>query len=165
MQQSMSSREDRPDFFVSAKTTDGPVPAPHPALRAALVQASLDPATRSISHVATADVGSAPVEVEAVVVVRYDGPFVLDVVPARPVLKFDKTLLRDIALRGLGLASLVVTSEDLAAEPRRSNIDLVWSHRGRAVPVACAVGSTSPWSAAASANGRDARTSSLWIIL
>ncbi|MET4312539.1 hypothetical protein [Bradyrhizobium sp. RT4b] len=105
-----------PDF-VSAKTTAGPVPARHPALRAALVQASLDPATRSISHVATADVGSAPVEVDAVVVVRDDGPFVLDVVPARPVLKFDKTLLRGIALRGLGLALLVVTSEDLAAEP------------------------------------------------
>ncbi len=104
-------------------------------LRAALVQASLDPIVRSISHVAVADVGSAPVEVDAMVVVRDDGRFVLDVVPARQARKFDEEGLRGVALRGLGLASLVVTSDDLAAEPRRSNVDLVWSHRGRAVPI------------------------------
>jgi hypothetical protein len=55
--------EGHPDFFVSAKTTAGPIPANHAALRIALVQASLDPAVRSISHVATAYVGTGPVEV------------------------------------------------------------------------------------------------------
>jgi hypothetical protein len=127
--------EGHPDFFVSAKTTAGPIPARHAALRIALVQASLDPAVRSISHVATANVGSDPVEVDAVVLARDDGRFVLDVVAARRPLKLDQAGACGVALRGLGLASLTVTSADLSAEPRRSNVDLVWSHRGRAVPL------------------------------
>jgi hypothetical protein len=126
-------KSDDPDYFVSAKTTGGPLPAKHPALRLALVQASLDPAVRSITRIPTAKVGRDPVEVDAIVVARDDGRFVLDVVPARPPLKFDEAALRGIALRILGLASLTVTSDDLSAEPRRSNADLVWSHRGRSV--------------------------------
>jgi hypothetical protein len=125
--------EGHPDFFMSAKTKAGPIPARHPALRSALVLASLDPSVRSIVHVARANVGSDPVDVDAVVLARDDGRFVLDVVPARRPLKFDEAALRGIALRSLGLASLTVTSEDLAIEPRRSNVDLVWSHRGRSV--------------------------------
>ena len=70
------------DLFTSAKTP-APVPARHPALREALVQASLDPAVRSIVHVASANVGSAQVDLDAIVLARDDGSFVLDVVPAR----------------------------------------------------------------------------------
>jgi hypothetical protein len=40
-----------------------------------------------------------------------------------------------IALRELGLAPLVVTAEDLRAEPRRSNTRSVWSYKDLAVPV------------------------------
>jgi hypothetical protein len=65
-------------------------------MRAALVQASLDTAVRSISHVAAADVGPAPVQVDAVVVARDDGHFVLDVVPARQACRFDEEGLRGI---------------------------------------------------------------------
>jgi hypothetical protein len=126
------ARRGHPDFFVSAKTT-GPIRARHPALRTALVHASLDPAVRSISHAAAGTGGSATVALDAVVLARDDGRFVLDVVAARPPLKFDEAALRGIALRSLGLASLTVTSDDLSAEPRRSNADLVWSHRGRSV--------------------------------
>jgi hypothetical protein len=124
-----------PGFFVSAKTTAGPIPARHPALRTALVHASLDPAVRSISRIATGYVGRDPMEVDAVVLHRDDGRFLLDVVPARTPLKFDELVLRGIALRNLGLATLTVTSADLSAEPLRSNADLAWSHRGRPVPV------------------------------
>ncbi|MDE5465948.1 hypothetical protein [Bradyrhizobium sp. CSS354] len=130
----------RPDLFVSAKTTSGPIPARHPALRTALVQSSLDPAVRAIHHVASAPVGAAPVEVDAVVVARDDGSFVLDVVPARLPRSFDEEILRGIALRGLGVGSLVVTSEHLAAEPRRSNVDFVWSHRGQPVAIGLRLG-------------------------
>jgi hypothetical protein len=117
-----------PDFFVSAKTST-PVRARHPALREALVQASLDPAVRSIGCVASAPVASGQVELDAIVLQRDDGRYLLDVVPARP---NDGGPQRD-ALRALGIPPLVVTSEDLRAEPHRSNVDLVWSHHGRAV--------------------------------
>ncbi|MHC2275345.1 hypothetical protein ACVME8_001956 [Bradyrhizobium diazoefficiens] len=127
----------RPDLFVSAK---GPVPIParHPALREALVQASLDPRVRSIAHVPTAHVSSAPLEpvaIDAVVLTKDDGRFYLDVVPARQVRELDDEGLVLIALRELELTPLVVTAEDLHREPRCGNCRLVWSHHGRLVPV------------------------------
>jgi len=129
-----SPKANRPDLFSSAKTP-APVPARHPALRAALVQASLDPAVRTILHVPSAPVGTAQVDVDAVVLARDDGRFHLDVVPARLVRDLDEEGLIQIALRDLGLQQLVVTADDLRAEPRRSNVSLVWSYRDRPVPV------------------------------
>ncbi|MCK1603465.1 hypothetical protein IVB02_18960 [Bradyrhizobium sp. 166] len=121
-------------IFSSAKTAT-PIPARHPALREALVQASLDPAVRSILHVAAAPAGSAQVEVDATVLVSDDGRFHLDVVPARRVRDLDAEGLIQIALRELELQQLVVTAEALKAEPRRSNVRLVWSYKDRAVAV------------------------------
>jgi hypothetical protein len=123
-----------PDFFVSAKTA-APVPARHQALREALVRASLDPAVRSITHVQAAHVEAAPLDVDFVVVERPDGRFRLDVVPARRVHDGIEDSAFQIAMIRLDLAPIVVTAEDLRAEPGRSNRDLVWSHRGRAVSV------------------------------
>lgn len=127
----------RPDLFVSAKAPV-PIPARHPALREALVQASLDPRVRSIAHVPTAHVSSAPldpVEVDAIVLARDDGRFYLDVVPARQVRELDEEGLVLIALRELELSPLVVTAEELVREPRCGNCRLVWSHHGHLVPV------------------------------
>jgi hypothetical protein len=124
----------RPDLFVSAKCA-APVPARHPALRAALVRASLDPAVRAISHFATAHVGPAQVELDVAVVDLGDRRFHLDVVPARRVRAVDDEHLFRLAMMRLDLAPLVVTAEDLGVEPARSNRDLVWSHRRRFVPV------------------------------
>ncbi|NYG44816.1 hypothetical protein GGD67_002264 [Bradyrhizobium sp. IAR9] len=124
----------RPDFFVSAKAP-APIPARHPALRAGLVQASLDPQVRAIAHVATAHVASVPVDLDAVVLTREDGRFVLDIVPARRLRDVADEKLVQIALRDLDLKPLVVTAEDLKAEPRRANVDLVWSHNRRFVPL------------------------------
>jgi hypothetical protein len=123
----------RPDVFLSAKTLSA-IPARHPLVRQGLVQASLDPAVRSISHVATAAVGPAQVEVDAVVLARDDGRLHLDVVEARRVRDIeDEGVPLQIALRDLGLAPLVLTADDLKAEPRCSNVNLVWSYNGRAV--------------------------------
>ncbi|MCS3445932.1 MULTISPECIES: hypothetical protein [Bradyrhizobium] len=124
----------RSDFFVSAKAL-APIPARHPALRAGLIQASLDPQVRTIGHVATAHVASVPVDLDAVVLTRDDGRFLLDVVPARRIRDVDEEGLVQIALRDLGLRPFVVTAEDLKAEPRRTNVDLVWSYNKRFVPV------------------------------
>lgn len=127
-------RKGHPDFFVSAKTL-APIPARHPALRAALVQASLDTQVRTIGFVASAHVASVPVETNAVVVVRDAGRFHLDVVPARPLRDLEEEGLFQLALRELALEPYPVTIEDLKAEPRRSNVDLVWSYNGRPVPL------------------------------
>jgi hypothetical protein len=56
-----------PDLFVSDKTATA-IPARHPALRDALIQASLDPQVRSISYLASACVASEQVKLDAVVV-------------------------------------------------------------------------------------------------
>ncbi|GAA0005951.1 hypothetical protein [Bradyrhizobium diazoefficiens] len=74
------------------------------------------------------------VEMDVVMVVRDDGIFALDVVPARARITERHELVQR-ALRDLGHACLIVTAEDLDAEPARSNRDLVWSHRGRTVAV------------------------------
>lgn len=124
----------RPDHFVSAKAL-APIPVRHPALRAGLIQASLAPEVRSIVHVATAHVASVPVDLDAVVLNREDGRFLLDVVPARKVRDIDDEGLVQIATRDLGLKPCIVTAEDLKAEPRCSNVDLVWSHNRRFVPL------------------------------
>ncbi|MBR0793053.1 hypothetical protein JQ631_28605 [Bradyrhizobium manausense] len=127
----------RPDLFVSAKAPV-PIPARHPALREALVQASLDPAVRSIRHIPSSPVASAPLEpvdVDAVVLTKDDGRFHLDVVPARQVRDLDDEGLVLIALRELELKPLVVTADELHREPRCSNCRIVWPNRGRFVPV------------------------------
>lgn len=133
---SPKARRGRPDIFFSSAKTAAPIPARHPALREALAIASLDPAIGTISHFAKAHAGPAQVvDVDAVVLTRLDGPWYLDVVPARRVRDLDEEGLVQIALRELGLQQLVVTAEDLRFEPRRSNTHLVWSYRNRPVPV------------------------------
>lgn len=127
-------RRGHPDFFVSAKAL-APIQARHPALRAALIQASLDPQVRTLGFVASSHVASVQVDLNAVVIVRDSGRFHLDVVPARKVRDLEEEGLVQLALRGLGLEPFSVTVEDLKAEPRRSNVDLVWSYNGRAVPL------------------------------
>ncbi len=124
----------RHDLFVSAKTTTA-IPARHPALRDALVQASLDPQVRSIGYVAAAVVASEQVNIGAVVLQRDDGRFSLDVVPARRVRDLEQEGLALIALADLGLTQLTVTAEDIRREPRYTNARLVWSSNGISVPI------------------------------
>lgn len=126
-------RSGHPHLFSCAKAAS-PIPARHAALREALVHASLDPAVRSIVHIPTASFEAASVELDATVLVR-DGRFHPDVVPARRVRDLDTEGLVQIALRNLGLVPFVVTAADLNAEPRRSNVRLVWSYKDRPVPV------------------------------
>src|SRR6266702_2120740 len=98
------------DLFVSAKTTTA-IPARYPALRDTLVQASLDPQVHAIGYVASAVVASKQIELGAVVVLRDDGRFLLDVVPARRVRDLEDEGLIQIALADLGLTPLIVSAE------------------------------------------------------
>lgn len=124
----------RSDLFISAKTSTA-IPARHPALRDALIQASLDPQVRSIAYVASTSVASKQVELDAVVVQRDDGRFLLDVVPARRIRDVEEKGLVQIALTELGLKRIILTAEEIRREPRYTNARLVWSYSAIPVPV------------------------------
>jgi hypothetical protein len=115
-------------LFISAKTFTA-IPARSLLARDALVQTTLDPAVRSIDYIASARVAAASVKLNAVVIVRDDGRYVLDVVEARPLRDIDADGLAQIALRDLGLTPLTVTRADIQREPRFTNAKLVWAHR------------------------------------
>jgi hypothetical protein len=116
------------NLFVSAKTSTA-IPARCALVRDALVQASLDPAVRSIDFIPTARVGSAPVDLNATVIHRDDGRFYLDVVAARSLRDVEDEGLALIALQNLGLAAITLTAADIQREPRFANSRLVWSYR------------------------------------
>ncbi|BAR54025.1 hypothetical protein ACFLEY_13800 [Bradyrhizobium sp. YCK136] len=90
---------------------------------------------RSIDYVASAQVASAQVALDAVVLQREDGRYVLDIVPARRTVDLDEGGLVLIAWDELKLEPLELTLEEIRREPRRSNANLVWAYSGVAVPV------------------------------
>lgn len=120
--------------FVGAKVRV-PIQVRHDLVHEALVQASLDPAVRTLEHLPSAPFSGAPVPVDAIVVSRDDGRFALDVAEARPLRDIDAEGLILLALQEIGLRQLTLTAADIHAEPRHSNCRLVWSYRGTRVGV------------------------------
>jgi hypothetical protein len=115
-------------LFISAKTSTA-IPARNLLVRDALVEASLDPSVRSIDYLASARVASASVRLDAVIIARDDGRYVLDVVEARPLRDMDAEGLAQIAFLDLGLTPLTMTRADIQREPRFTNARLVWHYR------------------------------------
>ena len=115
-------------LFISAKTSTA-IPARNHLVRDALVQASLDPAVRAIHYIASARVAASPVKLDAVVIVRDDGRYVLDIVEVRPLRDIDAEGLAQIALRDLGLTPLTISQADITRDPKFTNSKLVWSYR------------------------------------
>jgi hypothetical protein len=126
----LSSRvaQDSTQLFISAKTCTA-IPTRCAHLRDALIQASLDPVVRSIEFLAAARVGAASIDLNAIVLERDDGRYLLDVVPARPLRDVEHDGLALIALEELGLPSIVLTTADIQREPRFANSRLAWSYR------------------------------------
>jgi hypothetical protein len=124
----------RSDLFVSAKTSSG-IPARHPLIRDALVQASLDPQVRALEFVPSAIVETTRVALKAIVLVRDDRRFYLDVVDARPVGKFEVKSLALIALDQLSLSPLILTAADIKREPLFANATTVWAYRRHPVRI------------------------------
>lgn len=123
------------NLFISAKTSTA-IPARNLLVRDALIEASLDPTVRSIDYVASARVASASVRLDAVIIVRDDGRYVLDVIESRPLRDMDAEGLAQIALRDLGLTALTITRADIQREPRFTNSKLVWAYRMHPVGIA-----------------------------
>jgi hypothetical protein len=122
------------ELFVSAKTTIA-IPTRCSMLRDALIQASLDPMVRSIEFIASARVRSETVRLNALVLVRDDGRYLLEVVPARSVRDIEEEGLALIALDELKLPTITLTAADVQREPRFANSRLVWNYRGHAVGI------------------------------
>jgi hypothetical protein len=115
-------------LFVSAKTSVA-IPASCPLVRDALIQATLDPAVRAIEFLAQARVAATQIDLNAIVIVRDDGRFYLDVVAARPLRDAEHEGLALIALADLDLVPITLTAADIKREPRFANSRLVWSYR------------------------------------
>lgn len=123
-----------PEQFNSAKTTT-PIPLRHPMIKEALIQLSLDASVRSIDYIPSANVGAEDVELDAIIVERDSGRFLLDIVPARPIRDLEDEGLALIALSEFGLPTLAMTLESLRQEPRFSNSRLVWLYSRHCVPL------------------------------
>jgi hypothetical protein len=118
----------RTDLFLSAKTSTS-IPAANRVVRDALIQATLDPQVRSLDFVQTATVEATQVALKAIVVVRDDGRYYLDVIEARPVRDLEAEGLALIALRRLDLKPLTLTGAEIRKEPRFANAKSVWQYR------------------------------------
>jgi hypothetical protein len=115
-------------LFISSKTLTA-IPTRCALVRDALVQATLDPAVRTIEFIASARIHQAPVELNAIVLGRDDGRYLLDVVPARPLRNLEREGLALLAFDQLALPSIVLTAADIQREPRFASSRLVWSYR------------------------------------
>jgi hypothetical protein len=132
MSASSKSRSGIPPF-IAAKTSGRRIPVRSAIALRALVQASLDPAVVEIDFIESAKVRGIEVPVRSIVLVRADGPWLLDLVDARPPLDIDQAGLHLLAIESLGIPTLTQTHADLDKRPRASNCDLVWACRRRKV--------------------------------
>jgi hypothetical protein len=124
----LSQAPRRSDLFISAKTSTA-VPARITVVREALIQATLDPQVRSLDFVPTATVEATQIALRAIVVVRDDGRYYLDITEARPLRDVEAEGLALIALDRLDLKPFTLTSADIKREPRFANAKSVWQHR------------------------------------
>jgi hypothetical protein len=112
-------------LFVSAKTKTS-IPTSCVLVRDALIQGTLDPGVRAIEHYAQAGGLTAPVVVSAIVIVRDDGRFYLDIDGVHHGPDWVKTTA---VLEKEGLKQLSLTATDINQEPRLTNARLVWNCR------------------------------------
>jgi hypothetical protein len=120
--------------FAGAKAR-GSVPVRHALVHDALVQASLDPRVRAIEHLPSTSFAGSEVALDAIVLLRDDGRFAVDIVEARPLRDIDGEGLALLALQDLGVRLLTLTAGDIRAEPRFSNCRLIWPYRSTRVGV------------------------------
>ena len=128
-----SAPQRRSDLFVSAKCSSAIPLCGRLLIEDALVQASLDPAVRTIGFLPAADLPAAQVGAGIIVVDRDDGRFWLNVVAARPARSLCEEQMAVAELASRGLRPIVLTPEEILQEPRFANARQVWSYRERPV--------------------------------
>jgi hypothetical protein len=126
-------RRDRSSIFAGPKCACA-IPAKHPLLRDALIQASFDESITSIDFIHCACIAGQCVVLDAVIVTQYGRRYELDVVAARPLNDIDNEGLRLIALEQLDISSIKLGEADIRAEPRCTTAREIWRQRSTKVP-------------------------------
>jgi hypothetical protein len=116
------------NVFIAAKAAAA-VPWTHELVRCALIQASLDPAVRTIDFIPTVAAYGKIIELEAIVFRGDAGRQMLDIPELRRLRDIDDEGLALLASDQLRLTMLTLTAADLRREPRASNASLVWTCR------------------------------------
>src|SRR5665647_2442986 len=120
------------NVFIAAKARVA-VPWTHDLVRCALIQASLDPAVRTIDFIPTVAAYGKIIELDAIVFRSDAGRQMLDIPELRRLRDIDDEGLALLASDQLRLSMLTLNAADLRREPKASNSSLVW--RCRHTPV------------------------------
>lgn len=119
----------RHQTFLAAKTVR-PVPHAGGLVHDALVQCCLDAEVLQIDFRRPAEsAASGLAAFEFISVLRRDGAYFLDIVPARPLRSLSDHDRIETMMARLGLRPLTITAGDIMREPRFSAARTVWRHR------------------------------------
>jgi hypothetical protein len=99
-----------------------------PFHRDALIQASLDPAVRSIGFVGTTQFQGYSIVLDVTTIDRDGHNYYLDLVEEREPQDIHSEGLALRALHNLGLTALEKTAADILAAPLHANCDTIWKH-------------------------------------
>jgi hypothetical protein len=127
-------------LFVGPKSSAA-IPISSLLLRDAVLQATFDPAVWKIDFIPSARVNQATVKLNAVVLQRDDGRFMLDVVEGRSLRDADSEsgfFLQ--ALQQLNVSPLELTATDIRREPKFSNCREIWRHKAHPVSMSTRMG-------------------------
>jgi hypothetical protein len=124
--------------FFSAKT-NAAIPVRCSLLNDALVQATLDPEVLSIEFLTHERVATS-VTFNAIVIVRDEGRFVLDVAENPLARDLERESPASSICEQLGLSQIILTAADIMQEPRHANCNLVWSYRTLPVGISMRMG-------------------------
>jgi hypothetical protein len=111
------------------------IPVSDALLRDAVIQAHLDPAVRQIDYLPHARLSGQQVALNAVLLIRDDARYILDIAEAGRVRDLDDEGVRLITLEEQGLRLLELTQAEIRQEPRLSNVREVWRHNRVHVPL------------------------------
>jgi hypothetical protein len=118
------------NLFVGPKCASA-IPARHPLIRDAVIQASFDPSVSRIEFLPSIQVGRNTVVLNSVVITRDGQRYLLDVVDARPPRSIDDEGLVLLALERAGIETLEIAESTIRLEPRCSNAREIWHSRSR----------------------------------
>lgn len=96
----------------------------------ALIGATLDPAVTSIEYLASIDVLGLELPLNAVVITRADGRFLLSIIDDSEVHDLEEVGIQLLALEQHGIGCVDITRAELRTEPGRGDRRRVWASRG-----------------------------------
>ncbi len=120
------------NLFVGPKCASA-IPAAHPLVRDAVIQASFDPTVSRIEFLPSVRVGRHTVVLNAVVVTKDTRRCLLDVVDARPLRTIDDEGLLLLAIEQAGIETIQISESAIRREPRCSNAREIWRSRFRSL--------------------------------